>query len=83
MLLQACPFSFEVLTEDHEGEIEIIDLLPFSPVANAAFCELALERGVAGPVKGGEEEEVAIHTFTTPHMTVLVVENKVRTLADP
>ena len=65
-----------MLTEDCEGEVEITDLLPFSPVADLAFSQLAMERGVVGVVNGGEEE-LAAHTFTTPHIITLVIQNKV------
>ena len=53
-----------------------MDLLPSSSVVDPAFSQLAMERGVAGKVKGGGEE-LATHTFVTPQLTTLVVENRV------
>jgi hypothetical protein len=66
-----------VLTEDCEGEMEIVDLLPFFSVTNPAFAVLAIEKGVATAVRGDEEGELGTYTFTTPHLTTLVVENRV------
>ena len=66
------------MTEDCEGQIEIVDLLPFSPVVDPALSQLVMEKGVEGQVKGGEEEgELATYTFSTPHLTTVVVQNKV------
>ena len=76
MYVQACPFLFEVLTEDCEGEIEIVDLLPFHPIIEPALSQLVVEKGVEGVVKGGEAEMVT-YTFTTPNLTTILVENKV------
>ena len=53
-----------------------MDLLPSSSVVEPAFSQLAMERGVVGKVKGGGEE-LATHTFVTPQLTTLVVENRV------
>ena len=73
---QACPFTLEVFTEDCEGEIEIVDLLPFNPIVDPALCRLVVERGVCGEVRDGNGE-LFMYTFTTPHLTTIVVENKV------
>ncbi len=73
---QACPFLLEVFTEDCEGEIEIIDLLPSAPIVNPAFSQVVVEKGVATPVKGGEESLMS-YIFTTPYLTTIAVENKV------
>lgn len=66
-----------MFTEDCEGEIEITDLLPFSPTVDQALSQIVVDRGVVGPVEGAEQEEIVTHTFTTPHLTTIVVENKV------
>ena len=73
---QACPFTLEVFTEDCEGEIEIVDLLPFNPVVNPALCQLVMERGVSEEVRDGGGD-LLMYTFTTPHLTTIAVENKV------
>lgn len=66
-------------TEDNEGEIEIVDLLPSTPYTDPALCALVKERGVCEGVRDGREE-LYTHTFTTPHMTTIAVENKVHAL---
>lgn len=76
-LPQACPFEFEVFTEESEGEIEIVSLAPFSPVLDPALCQLVKERGIDGTVRDGKES-VITHTLITPHLTTIVVENKVK-----
>ena len=73
---QACPFTLEVFTEDCEGEIEIVDLLPFNPIVDPALCRLVVERGVCGDVMDGNGE-LFKHSFITPHLTTIVMENKV------
>ena len=77
---QACPFELEVFTEDCEGEIEIVDLLPFSPIVDPALCQLVMERGVCEESRDSREE-LYTHTLSTPHMTTIAVENKVRFVA--
>ena len=74
--MQACPFTLEVFTEDCEGEIEIVDLLPFNPVVDPALCRLVMERGVSVDVRDGGEDLLA-YTFTTPQLTTIALENKV------
>lgn len=76
---KACPFNLEVFTEDCEGEIEIVDLLPFNPIVNPALCRLVMERGVCGEVRDGSGD-LFIYTFTTPHLTTIATENKVKLL---
>ncbi len=75
--LQACPFVFDLFTEDNEGEIEIVDLLPSTPHINPALSRLIRERGVCKAVNEGRGQ-LDTYTFTTPHMTTIVVENKVQ-----
>ena len=75
-IIQACPFTLEVFTEDCEGEIEIVDLLPFNPVVDPALCHLVMERGVCGEVRDGGGH-LLMYTFTTPHLTTIAMENKV------
>ena len=77
--LQACPFELEVFTEDCEGEIEIVDLLPFAPIVDPALCQLVMERGVCEELRDGRGE-LYTHTFSTPYMTTIAVENKVSSL---
>ena len=67
---QACPFILEVFTEDCEGEIEIVDLLPFSPIINPALSQLVVERGVCGDVRDANGK-LFKYTFTTPHLTTI------------
>ena len=74
--LQACPFTLEVFTEDCEGEIEIVDLLPFNPIVDPALCHLVMERGVCGEVRDGGGN-LFMYTFTTLHLTTIALENKV------
>lgn len=74
--MQACPFVLDVFTEDNEGEIEIVDLLPSTPHTDPALCRLIQERGVCEAVSEGKGV-LYTHTFSTPHMTTVVVENKV------
>ncbi len=76
-LLQACPFVFDLFTEDNEGEIEIVDLLPSTPHIDPALSRLIRERGVCNAVNEGRGQ-LDTYTFTTPHMTTIAVENKVR-----
>lgn len=67
-----------MFTEECEGEIEIVDLLPFGPVTNPALSQIVTERGVVGDIEGRDEgEELTTYTFNTPHLTTIVVENKV------
>ena len=68
---------FDVFTEDNEGEIEIVDLLPSTPHTDPALCRLIQERGVCEAVSEGKGV-LYTHTFSTPHMTTVVVENKVQ-----
>ena len=65
-----------MFTEDCEGEIEIVDLLPFNPVVDSALCRLVMERGVSVDVRDGGGD-LSVYTFTTPHLTTIVLENKV------
>ena len=65
-----------MFTEDCDGEIEITGLAPTAPIIEPALCQLVRERGVCGKVKDGGEE-VVTHTFMTPELTTIVVENKV------
>ena len=67
----------QVFTEDCEGEIEIVDVLPFGPVVDAALCQLVMEKGVCEGVRDGQGE-LHTYTFSTPHMTTIAVENQVR-----
>ena len=53
-----------------------MDLLPFAPLVDPALSQLVRERGVCEAVREGKGE-LDLFTFTTPHMTTLVVENKV------
>ncbi len=78
-VIQACPFVLDVFTEDNEGEIEIVDLLPATPHVDPALSLLIKERGVCVAVFDGKGE-LNTYTFTTPHMTTIVVENKVTLL---
>ena len=66
-----------MFTEDCEGEIEIVDMLPFSADVHPALISMVMERGVVGTVKGGDQGELAAYTFSTPYLTAIVVENKV------
>lgn len=79
--MQACPFVLDVFTEDNEGEIEIVDLLPATPHVDPALTVLVKERGVSEAVMEGMGQ-LNTYTFTTPHMTTIAVENKVRTFWD-
>ena len=75
--MQACPFQFEVFTEESEGEIEIVSLSPFSTVLEPALCQLVKDRGIDGTVRDAKEN-VVTHMLLTPHLTTIVVENKVK-----
>lgn len=66
-----------MFTEDCEGEIEIVDVLPFGPIVDAALCQLVMEKGVCEGVRDGQGE-LHTYTFSTPHMTTIAVENQVR-----
>ncbi len=74
--MQACPFVLDVFTEDNEGEIEIVDLLPSTPHVDPALSLLVRERGVCEPVMEGKKQ-LNTYTLTTPHMTTIAVENMV------
>ena len=65
-----------MFTEDCEGEIEIVDLLPFAPIVDPALSRLVVERGVCEPVRDGRGT-LHTYTFSTPHMATIVLENKV------
>ena len=66
----------DVYTEDCEGEIEIVDLLPFNSIVDPALCRLVVDRGVCEAVKDGQGE-LNTYTFITPHISTIVVESKV------
>ena len=80
--LQACPFELEVFTEDCEGEIEIVDLLTFEPIIAPVLSQVVMERGVCEDVRDGREG-LQTYTYTTQHMSTIVVENKVVSAPDP
>ncbi len=65
-----------MFTEECEGEIEIIDLLTFTPTTDPALCQVAAERGVCEEVQDGRGE-LFTYTLSTPHMTTIALENKV------
>ena len=73
---QACPFELKVFTDSCEGEIEIVDILPFDPEVTSALCHIVVERGVSEAVRDGNGD-LFTHIFTTPHLTTIVAENKV------
>ena len=54
-----------------------MDLLPYAPLIDPALSQLVRERGVCEAVREGKGE-LDLFTFTTPHMSTLVVENKVQ-----
>ena len=73
---QACPFQLKVFTDSCEAEIEIIDIVPFDPEVTIALCHMVVERGVSEAVWNGDGQLIT-HTYTTPHLSSIVVENKV------
>ena len=82
MFSQACPFSFNVHTETCEGEIVVMEMQPFASLINSVLCQLAIMRGVANPVKGGEaSEQVTLYTYNSLHHTSTVIENEVNIMA--
>ena len=76
-LLTSCPFALEVFTEECEGEIEIVDLLPCDLLVDPVLTRLVVEMGVASDVVNSRGE-IFMHTYATPHITTVVLENKVR-----
>ena len=65
-----------MFTEECDGEIEILPMTASVPYVDAALSLLAKEMGVAGSVRDAGED-VVTHTLVSPHMTTIVIENKV------
>ena len=51
--------------------------MPFDPIVDPALSQVVVERGVDGEVRDGRGE-LSTFTYSTPHMSTIVVENKVR-----
>lgn len=66
-------------TESCDGEIQILPLTQSATYVDRALCVSAKESGMTGSVRG-TNEDIVTHTLVNPHMTSIVVENKVRNL---
>ena len=78
-LHQACPFLFEIFTQECDGEVEILPIALSSKHVDPALCQLARESGMTGTVRGGGKDVVA-HSLVTSHLTTIVIENKVNVM---
>ena len=78
-LHQACPFLFEIFTQECDGEVEILPMALSSKHVDPALCQLARGRGMTGTVRGGGKDVVA-HSLVTSHLTTIVIENKVNVI---
>lgn len=65
-----------MFTEECDGEIEILPMTASALYIDVALSLLAKEMGVAGNVRDAGED-VITHTLVSPHMTTIVIENKV------
>ena len=75
-MLQACPFVFEIFTEECDGEVEILPMADSAIHVNPALCLLAKEKGILGNVRDGGDD-VVVHTLVSLYVTTIAVENKV------
>ena len=78
-LHQACPFLFEIFTQECDGEVEILPMALSSKHIDPALCQLARGHGMTGTVRGGGKDVVA-HSLVTSHLTTIVIENKVNVM---
>ena len=75
-LHQACPFLFEIFTQECDGEVEILPMALSSKHVDSALCQLARGCFLTGTVRG-EGKDVVAYLLVTSHLTTIVIENKV------